>query len=79
MNFPAENGRWQIRMIPLKDMIVGDVRAPLLVLLGAVGLVLLIACANISNLFSPVRHPARPKLRFGLRSVRVGHESFDSC
>ncbi|MBA2306321.1 MAG: ABC transporter permease [Acidobacteria bacterium] len=50
MNFPAENGGWQIRMVPLKDMIVGDVKAPLLVLLGAVGLVLLIACANISNL-----------------------------
>ena len=49
-DFPAENGGWQIRMVPLKQMILGDARSPLLVLLGAVGLVLLIACANIANL-----------------------------
>lgn len=48
--FPAENGGWKIRMVPLQEMIVGDAKSPLLVLLGAVGLVLLIACANIANL-----------------------------
>jgi len=48
--FPAENHGWAIRMVPLQQMIVGKLKPPLLVLLGAVGLVLLIACANIANL-----------------------------
>ncbi len=48
--FPAENKGWVVRMLPLQQTIAGEVKAPLLVLLGAVGLVLLIACANIANL-----------------------------
>jgi predicted permease len=49
-DFPKENDGWTMQMIPLQQRMVFNVKSALFVLLGAVGLVLLIACANIANL-----------------------------
>jgi putative ABC transport system permease protein len=48
--FPKDNAGWGATVIPLQEVIVGDVRMSLVMLLGAVALVLLIACANVGNL-----------------------------
>jgi predicted permease len=48
--FPAQDAGLTIRIVPYRQFVVGNLKTALLILLGAVTIVLLIACANIANL-----------------------------
>jgi predicted permease len=62
----AQNNSWSLSAMPFTDYVAGDSKSSLLLLLGAVGFVLLIACSNIAGLMV-----ARTSVRFREMAVRA--------
>ena len=65
--FPAENAGSAAHVESLHTLLVGDVRAPLYIVMGAVTLLLLIACANVANL--QLSHAVARRREMSVRSA----------
>ena len=73
--YPDSNHGWRVRLTSAHEAVVGDTKPALILLAGAVGLVLLIACANVSSLIfaraSSRRRETAIRLAIGASRTRV--------
>ncbi len=78
IDFPETNRVMGAGLMPLRDFLVMDVRAPLYVLLGAVALLLLLACMNVANLMlvraSERAHDVALRMALGAGRSRVARQ-----
>ncbi len=76
-DYPAA-AKWAVRIVPIKDDLVGPQRTELFILFGAVGFLLLIACVNIANLLlaraSGRRREIAIRLTMGASSARLARQ-----
>jgi ABC-type antimicrobial peptide transport system permease subunit len=73
-SFPDTNRGWTVRVVPISDELLSDVRPVLFVLMGAAAFVLLIACGNVAVLmtFNAVRRFHETAVRAALGAVKSG-------